>query len=401
MSEYASEIDRAHDEANQETPSPAKEEKGKSKEEKGLASMKSFYFPGKKPFDDWNKHQLMTVLIRDGQVIRDENYISLSILKTFAEAVFLDREIPPKPAPLTMEEQNRRHTAALTIQNAYFTWMISSMHDQTSAPQVHMHDVIRAAMQQAHEVPAAAGAAAAAAGEERPQLQTSTSFRGDTAQLQQQHIHQMDDQEMNTGLEDLALENQLVEEEDEDEVGKSSILEEEFIPPSLEYASLYADYNHPRLGGLGGKLMPWLRTSTGEWRGKLGVGFVLCCVVLCCVVVALRCYCVVVYVTSMSCLVRCIFPLLCCSTLLCCADASNPSPHHVICPLYNVLIIVIVIVCQAGTACREGGASSATCSRRDRCLNWADTAPASLTTSNSSSGPFGSSCSSLSCGSRL
>lgn len=27
---------------------------------------------------------------------------------------------------------------------------------------------------------------------------------------------------------------------------------------------MYADYNHPRLGGLGGKEMNWLRTTTGR-----------------------------------------------------------------------------------------------------------------------------------------
>ena len=35
---------------------------------------------------------------------------------------------------------------------------------------------------------------------------------------------------------------------------------------------LYADYNHPRLGGLGGKPMDWLRTTTGRHCTTGGFG---------------------------------------------------------------------------------------------------------------------------------
>lgn len=244
------------------TATSKKKEKKSSKtnEGKGISSLNSFYFPGKKAFDGWTKFQLVTALVRDGQAIRDENYISVSILQSFAEAVFMDRPPPPKPTPYTQEEQTLRHTAALTIQNAYFTWMISALqtHDEQGAGHGggqglgpsdgshNMHDDILAAM---HSSDAHSG------GVNQPNLPTRNSF------TRQASVE--DSIDLDTGMRgDLEIQRQMDEDNDSSAV-QNSILEEEFIPPSLEYATLYADYNHPRLGGLGGKVMPWLRTSTG------------------------------------------------------------------------------------------------------------------------------------------
>jgi hypothetical protein len=223
-----------------------------------MQSLHSFVFPEKSRFDDWTKFQLVTVLVQDGQAIRDEQYISRSILQSFAEAVFLDKPAPNKPVPFTIDEQNKRHTAALTIQNAYFAWMISSM-EGTSAPQAPaMHDVILRAMHSGdrdHD---------ASATGQRATLSTRTNTPP-----------RQESREINTGSQDeLDIQRELadVEEDlDDTESAQNTILEEEFVPPSLEYAMLYADFNHPRIGGLGGKLMPWLRTSTGMWMHIINI----------------------------------------------------------------------------------------------------------------------------------
>lgn len=227
-------------------------------EARGLASlnMNNFYFPGKKTFDDWTKFQLVTALVRDGQTIRDENYMSLGTVKSFAEAVFMDRPPPPKPKPYTLEEQTKRHHAALTIQNAYFTWMITALQNEGGATGegnvAHMHDDILAAM---HSNDTLAG--------ERPHIPSESSFKRKAAVEQDPHqVNSQRELDLDSGLrEDLEMMNDPT---DDNSTAQNSILEEEFIPPSLEYAQLYADYNHPRLGGLGGKVMPWLRTSTGR-----------------------------------------------------------------------------------------------------------------------------------------
>ena len=223
----------------------------KSPPKKGLTSFASFHFPGKHRFDDWNKFQLVTVLVADGQVIRDENYLSLSVLQSFAEAVFLDRPMPEKPRQYSLEEQSLRHTAALTIQNAYFSWLVSSNESSggpPAPPGTQMHDVILAAMH-SHEQP----------GANLPNLPSQKSLRGDF----QQKRPSLSEKEIAHGIEeDEELQRQL-DDDDDNSVVQNSILDQEFIPPSLEYATLYADFNHPRVGGLGSELMPWLRTSTG------------------------------------------------------------------------------------------------------------------------------------------
>lgn len=246
--------------------SKTKGKSSKTNEGKGISSLNSFYFPGKKTFDDWSKFQLVTALVRDGQVIRDENYISVSVLKSFAEAVFMDRDIPQKPIPYSLEEQTVRHTAALTIQNSYFTWMITALQNEGGGhgPSHGMHDDILAAM---HSGDAYGGVA-------QPTLPTQNSFKrqatvDDNDPYQSNSMAEREHSEIDRGLQgDLAIQRQM-EDDDDTSAVQNSILEEEFIPPSLEYASLYADYNHPRLGGLGGKVMPWLRTSTGASLSSL------------------------------------------------------------------------------------------------------------------------------------
>lgn len=224
---------------------------GKGLRRGGLQSLHSFVFPEKGQFDDWTKSQLVEALIADGQVIRDEQYLSKGVLKSFADAVFLDRDPPPKPPLLTAEEENKRHTAALTIQNAYFAWMISSMETTPSgAPAAPlMHDVILRAMHATDHDKSDGG--------ERQQPLPSTEHAPP---------RQMYSREMNSGTQDeLDIQRELGDDDLDDSTAvQNTILEEEFIPPSLEYAMLYADFNHPRIGGLGGKLMPWLRTSTGR-----------------------------------------------------------------------------------------------------------------------------------------
>lgn len=223
---------------------------GKGLRRGGLQSLHSFVFPEKGQFDDWTKTQLVEALIADGQVIRDEQYLSKGVLKSFADAVFLDRDPPKKPSPFTEEEVNKRHTAALTIQNAYFTWMISSMETTPNcAPAAPlMHDVILRAMQ--------SGDHDTRDGERQQPLPPT----------ERAPPRQMYSREMNSGAQDeLDIQRELGDDDlDDSTVAQNTILEEEFIPPSLEYAMLYADFNHPRIGGLGGKLMPWLRTSTGS-----------------------------------------------------------------------------------------------------------------------------------------
>lgn len=236
------------------TPAPRLQQQ---KNSKTLKSMKSFTsrvgIPDRRPFDDWSKSQLVRALVEDGHVIRNEHYIEASILKSFAETVFANRPIPPKPAPYSEEEQQRRHTAALTIQNAYFASLISALegsNGQVRPPEESQHDAILRVMH-------------SNVSDHSPKT-SSSKHKKNQQEHQFERIEERDEGHLTDDVMQSQMAAQLSVEDDDDTVVRNSILEEEFIPPSVEYATLYADYNHPRLGGLGGKKMPWLRTSTGR-----------------------------------------------------------------------------------------------------------------------------------------
>lgn len=72
----------------------------------------------------WSRFEVVTALINDGQEVRDEQYLSLSVLRSFADQVFAEREIPEKPKHYTMAEMQRRNLAALKIQNFWFNMLI-------------------------------------------------------------------------------------------------------------------------------------------------------------------------------------------------------------------------------------------------------------------------------------
>jgi hypothetical protein len=93
----------------------------------------------------WTRFEIVEALIDDGQQLRDENYLSVNILRSFAERVllflpsplspllfddsstqvFADREEPPRKArPYTLEQQKRRASMALVIQNAWFNYLV-------------------------------------------------------------------------------------------------------------------------------------------------------------------------------------------------------------------------------------------------------------------------------------
>jgi len=206
---------------------------------------------GRGPFDDWNRFEIVEALIQDGQTLRDENYLTVSVLRSFAERVFGDRDdFPERPQAYPPDVVNKRNAAAMIIQNSWFCFVIKKAERERQAL------IAEEELANQEHSP----------GRPRPNRPRSVRFTPpdtvdpcqyvDGVNLRELGVNQVDDEDDDYDDD--------TSDDEEKTAATRSVLEQEWVPPSWDYARMYADYNHPRKGGVGGSLMPWLRTTTGR-----------------------------------------------------------------------------------------------------------------------------------------
>ncbi len=71
------------------------------------------------PFQNWNRQQLVDILIRNGIELRAETTIPTSSLRELADEFFKGKPIPKKPLPMTFEELAKLEHCVLKVQNAW------------------------------------------------------------------------------------------------------------------------------------------------------------------------------------------------------------------------------------------------------------------------------------------
>ena len=106
----------------------------------------------KNPFDKWNRFEIVHVLIKFGFEIRDENYIDMAVLRTYADDMFGDSEVPPKPIPFSVAENKARDVASRKIQNFWVNQSIKMALGDEWTPQDQFMSVVKEAMQREQNV---------------------------------------------------------------------------------------------------------------------------------------------------------------------------------------------------------------------------------------------------------
>lgn len=71
------------------------------------------------PFQNWNRQQLVDILIRNGIQLRAESTIPTSSLRERADEFFKGQPIPKKPLPMSFDELARLEHVVLKVQNAW------------------------------------------------------------------------------------------------------------------------------------------------------------------------------------------------------------------------------------------------------------------------------------------
>jgi len=192
---------------------------------------------GRGPFDDWNRFEIVEALIEDGHILRDENYLSVGILRSFAEKVFEGRDdFPDKPQPYSDSMVQRRNTAAMVIQNAWLS-SVTLKKERIRRRQI-------------------------SAGKHNRTFPLSVLPPPEESLGERESYNKINLQDSSTHDSEDCIDDTSGDEENR--AATLSVLEQEWVPPSWEYARMYADCSHPRKGGVGGSEMSWLRTTTGR-----------------------------------------------------------------------------------------------------------------------------------------
>lgn len=193
-------------------------------------------------FDDWNRFEIVEVLIKAGHTLRDEVYLSNNTLRNHAEHVFKNKQLPKRPMPYTLEEKKRRNDAATVIQNFWFNSLIK-INEKCRLGAIVQQNLDRLKKLPLHK---------ALSHENSQSMALVRKYTNEASAFE-------DDDENYDYFED-------------EEKGFKSILEEPWIEPNWEFAKIYANFHHPREGGNGGTLMPLWDTKLGRHCTSGGCG---------------------------------------------------------------------------------------------------------------------------------
>jgi hypothetical protein len=180
-------------------------------------------------FDDWDRYQLVTVLIEDCVEIRLETTIELSALIDMADEHFVDRGCPSKPRPLSKRAIEERNSAALKIQTA---WINRKFNKSITANILDL--LMRAKLEE--ELTEEEQSMAKAILLTESESMSMKGVEGDTHSTDNEKARQVDAE-----------------------------LLKPYAPPSVKFAQLYADHNHPRKGAKSKKdHYSCMKTTTGR-----------------------------------------------------------------------------------------------------------------------------------------
>ena len=214
-------------------------------------------------FSSWSRAELVELLVEEGIELRGAHLMSMDVMRGVAEEHFLggDRGAPFKLPPRSPEDIKIREKAASVIQN----WWVEARYQRSVKAEQnelknqnleHQGSMIRPQCVIESRVSIDDIPDPDNADEQRYAMMTKSSYVVDAEDMEADM-----DADMEAGgdgkkdHENIALNRMMT---------RMVELNEPWIRPSLEFAQKYAKQNHPRVGGKGGDLYPFLHTTTGR-----------------------------------------------------------------------------------------------------------------------------------------
>lgn len=285
-------------------------------------------------FAKWTRYELVEILVEEKVEVRGQKFVSLERLRELVEAVYDGYDTPSKPTPHTKESMARRDAAAALIQsnwivrqskrNSMRTEGISDnaqLYQHVSKARTSISDSGVGSMTNRYSLVKDVNKRDLQLLHVRSMMQKNSVYSGfamtneglvptdastpdpllQSALLETLKAHSLeaDDIEMgNKGSKKAQskapvaatmVERQLVTASDYD-VNASNLsvtatscktvasaegrsqLETPWVPPYIEFARLYANFNHPRKGGLGGEPFDLCNMTTGRHCCRSGWG---------------------------------------------------------------------------------------------------------------------------------
>ena len=190
-----------------------------------MSFLRSLWRTGPKRFDDWNRFQLVRAMIGENIEMRMESSITTDMLKSMAREIFYGRKKPRQSAPYDAMELRKMHLASRKIQRSFRRYA-----------QVHtMRRMIESSLRDRIFSPDGIDP------EEEDKLMQEVE-RAETGGVASSFVSEFGSEEMNSQDEEEDHEEELVLQIKKTLKETKSL----WIPPSVEKAMRFADWNHPR-----------------------------------------------------------------------------------------------------------------------------------------------------------